>query len=68
MSRIFSSAEPDPQLTWTAMIFIVNIIVAALEQTTLFHDGSRAIEYVLPAFSGATCDPYSSSNLPKKER
>ena len=20
MSRIFSSAEPDPQLTWTAMI------------------------------------------------
>ena len=23
MSRIFSSAEPDPQLTWTAMIILL---------------------------------------------
>jgi hypothetical protein len=38
MSRIFSSAEPDPQLTWTAMVEMVMPFMTASEVTTLKFD------------------------------
>jgi hypothetical protein len=58
MPRIFSSAEPDPQLTWTAMVLYPGVVLQKVSLSIMLPLFPKSNRFSISGFYACdTCPP-----------